>query len=196
LEADCQKKIPLVGEKSVGKGRVCFESSISRGFSSKGSRLLFEVLAQKISLSQSPSSKQGNLLKEKRDDDHNMPPFEKDGQEQCPLRRQTKREMLLRLDKSQLTKQMSFRGNHCDEILHVARDANSIIRSHYKDCIHYTSSWKKFFPLIIASDHEHDGHSGVGSTLTLYSRADGSITTQKPALGTYYELYKTCSHFF
>lgn len=136
LEADCQKKIPLVGEKSVGKGRVCFESSISRGFSSKGSRLLFEVLAQKISLSQSPSSKQGNLLKEKRDDDHNMPPFEKDGQEQCPLRRQTKREMLLRLDKSQLTKQMSFRGNHCDEILHVARDANSIIRSHYKDCIH------------------------------------------------------------
>jgi len=118
LEADCQKKIPLVGEKSVGKGRVCFESSISRGFSSKGSRLLFEVLAQKISLSQSPSSKR----KERRRP--NMPPFEKDGQEQCPLRRQTKREMLLRLDKSQLTKQMSFRGNHCDEILHVARDAN------------------------------------------------------------------------
>jgi len=108
-------------------------------------------------------------------------------EQRCP------RHPLLQLDKSQLTTQMSFRGNHCDEILHAARDANSTIRSHYKDFIHQVG--RNVFPLIIASDHEDDGHSGVGSTLTLY-RANGSIITQRPALGTYYELYKTCSHFF
>lgn len=110
--------------------------------------------------------------------------------QQCP-RRQTKREILLHLDKSQLITQMSFRGNHCNEIIHAARDANSLIRSNYKDFIHHVG--RNVFPLIIASDHENDGYSGVGSTLTLY-RSDGSIETHSPQ--TYYELYKTCSHFF
>lgn len=79
--------------------------------------------------------------------------------QQCP-RRQTKREILLHLDKSQLITQMSFRGNHCNEILHASRDANATIRSHYKDFIHQVG--RNVFPLIIASDHENDGYSGVG----------------------------------
>ena len=111
---------------------------------------------------------------------------------QCP-RRQTKREILLHLNKSQLIQQMSYRGNHCNEILHAARDANATIRNHYKEFIFQVG--RNIFPLIIASDHEEDGYSGIGSTLTLY-REDGSIITQRPCLGTYYELYKTCSHFF
>mmetsp|Transcript_838 Transcript_838/g.1278 ORF Transcript_838/g.1278 Transcript_838/m.1278 type:complete len:420 (-) Transcript_838:25-1284(-) len=110
---------------------------------------------------------------------------------QCPLRRQTKREILLHLDKSQLITQISFRGNHCNEILHSARDANALIRNNYKDFIHQVG--RNVFPLIIASDHENDGYSGVGSTLTLY-RSDGSVETYSPQ--TYYELYKTCSHLF
>ena len=62
-----------------------------------------------------------------------MPLSEKDTPEQqCP-RRQTKREILLHLDKSQLITKMSFRENHCNEILHAAREANATIRSHYKD---------------------------------------------------------------
>mmetsp|Transcript_900 Transcript_900/g.1944 ORF Transcript_900/g.1944 Transcript_900/m.1944 type:complete len:194 (+) Transcript_900:38-619(+) len=69
----------------------------------------------------------------------------------------------------------------------------STIRSHYKDFIHQVG--RNVFPLIIASDHEVDGYSGVGSTLTLY-RDDGSIETRSPCLGSYYELYKTASHFF
>lgn len=85
---------------------------------------------------------------------------------------------------------MSFRGNHCSEIIHASRDANSFIRSNYKEFIHQVG--RNVFPLIIASDHENDGYSGVGSTLTLY-RSDGSIETYSPQ--TYYELYKTCSHF-
>ena len=122
-----------------------------------------------------------------------MPSSETDPHEQqCP-RRQTKREVLLHLDKSQLITQMSFRGNHHNEILHAARDANSTIRFHYKDFIHQVG--RNVFPLIIASDHEVDGYSGVGSTLTLY-RDDGSIETRSPCLGSYYELYKTASHFF
>lgn len=121
--------------------------------------------------------------------------MENDNHEQngrCP-RRHTKREILLHLEKSQLITQMSYRGNHCNEIIHASRDANSSIRSNYKDFIHQVG--RNIFPLIIASDHDEndDGYSGVGSTLTLY-RSDGSIATHSPQ--TYYELYKTCNHFF
>jgi len=103
--------------------------------------------------------------------------------------------LLLSLSKSQLAHEISYRGGTpYDQVLHAARDTNATIRRHYSDFIQQVG--RNIYPLIIASDYETDGHSGgVGSTLTLY-REDGSITTKSPALGTFYEVYKTCSHLF
>ena len=103
--------------------------------------------------------------------------------------------LLLSLSKSQLAHEISYRGGTpYDQVLHAARDTNATIRRHYSDFIQQVG--RNIYPLIIASDYETDGHSGgVGSTLTLY-REDGSIITKSPALGTFYEVYKTCSHLF
>ena len=102
--------------------------------------------------------------------------------------------LLLSLSKSQLAHEISYRGTPCDKVLHAARDTNATIRRHYSDFIQQVG--RNIYPLIIASDYETDGHGGgVGSTLTLY-KADGSIITKSPALGTFYEVYKTCSHLF
>lgn len=103
--------------------------------------------------------------------------------------------LLLSLSKSQLAHEISYQGGTpYDQVLHAARDTNATIRRHYSDFIQQVG--RNIYPLIIASDYETDGHSGgVGSTLTLY-REDGSIITKSPALGTFYEVYKTCSHLF
>lgn len=101
--------------------------------------------------------------------------------------------LLLSLSKSQLAHEISYQRTPLDQVLQASRDTNATIRRHYADFIRQVG--RNIYPLIIASDYETDGHSGVGSTLTLY-RKDGSIITKSPALGTFYEVYKTCSHLF
>jgi len=98
---------------------------------------------------------------------------------------------LLSANKSDLTAQIAYRGDHLQELKHAARSTNSIIRSHYSDFIHEVG--RHVLPLIVFSDYEVDGPSGVGSTLTLY-RADGSQTKVSPALQSNYELFKVCGH--
>ena len=70
---------------------------------------------------------------------------------------------------------------------------NTHIRSAYQPFIKEVG--RNIFPVIIFIDHEADGPTGVGSTLTLY-RADGSVTQVSPALHSNYELYKCCGHLF
>ena len=101
--------------------------------------------------------------------------------------------VLLSLDKSKLLSNIAYRGNHLDELKSCARDLNDGIRNQYAGFIH--SVGRNIFPLIIATDHEVDGPSGVGTTLTLYE-ANGSVTKVSPASHSKYELYKTCAHTF
>mmetsp|Transcript_19401 Transcript_19401/g.35082 ORF Transcript_19401/g.35082 Transcript_19401/m.35082 type:complete len:447 (-) Transcript_19401:329-1669(-) len=98
---------------------------------------------------------------------------------------------LLSVQKSDLASQIAYHGDHLKELKLSARSTNNLIRSHYSDFIHEVG--RSLFPVIIFTDYEVDGPSGVGSTLTLY-RADGSQTKVSPALQTNYELYKTCGH--
>mmetsp|Transcript_27936 Transcript_27936/g.47490 ORF Transcript_27936/g.47490 Transcript_27936/m.47490 type:complete len:511 (-) Transcript_27936:304-1836(-) len=98
---------------------------------------------------------------------------------------------LLYVEKSELASQIAYRGDRLKELKCAARSTNNLIRSHYADFIHEVG--RNLYPLIVFTDHEVDGPSGVGSTLTLY-RSDGSQTKVSPALQTNYELYKTCGH--
>jgi hypothetical protein len=99
--------------------------------------------------------------------------------------------ILLTAPKSSLQSQIAHRGDHLKELKSAARSTNKLIRDHYKDFIHDVG--RNVYPLILFTDYEVDGPSGVGSTLTLY-RDDGSITKVSPALNSNYELYKTCGH--
>lgn len=79
------------------------------------------------------------------------------------------------------------------EVQFAFRDLNRFNRGHYADFI--KSCGRNIFPLIIATDHDQFGHSGVGTTFTLYLE-DGSEQKIVPALHSNYEIYKCISHTF
>eukprot|EP00586_Coscinodiscus_wailesii_P016169 CAMPEP_0172515580 /NCGR_PEP_ID=MMETSP1066-20121228/269092_1 /TAXON_ID=671091 /ORGANISM="Coscinodiscus wailesii, Strain CCMP2513" /LENGTH=406 /DNA_ID=CAMNT_0013296691 /DNA_START=177 /DNA_END=1397 /DNA_ORIENTATION=- len=99
---------------------------------------------------------------------------------------------ILSLDESELISHIAYRGDHIEEIRHAARDYNKHNRANYAKFIEAVG--RNIYPLIIASDHEQD-YSGVGTTFTLFMK-NGSQMKESPAMGSNYELYKSCSHIF
>ena len=102
-------------------------------------------------------------------------------------------QQILSLEVEELTDVVTYRKDVNREVQFAFRDLNKLTRSHYAEFIKLVG--RNIYPLIIATDSDESGYSGVGTTFTLYLE-DGSEKKIVPALHSNYEIYKGISHVF
>jgi len=102
-------------------------------------------------------------------------------------------EEILNLSEQHLNDVVTYRKDCNREMVLTFRELNLHGRANYANFIKNVG--RNIYPLIIASDHDNEQGSGVGTTFTLYLE-DGHELKITPALSTYYEIYKCVSHTF